>query len=257
MAMAHRLVLQCGLLGLLTFLMAACVIESTLTATPGPNSTATFAPTATEEPIASAATQPSTWVIVTKDRPLHEAVLTGEVDNVEEVIRIGADVNATAAVLTQEGIELGSETPLHLAARFNESPVVIQALLDAGANTEARDSEGWTPLHYAAGQNESPAVIQALVDAGANIEATGADGQTPLHAAGRNSLAVIQVLLDAKGNIEARTDDGWTPLHIAVGRNESPAVIQVLVDAGANIEARTDEGRTPCTLQRVRTNHLG
>ena len=68
------------------------------------------------------------------------------------------------------------ETPLHWAAAFSPNPAVIAALLDAGADLEARGSWGKMPLHRAAESNKNPAVIAALLDAGANHV-----GNTPLH----------------------------------------------------------------------------
>ena len=41
----------------------------------------------------------------------------------------------------------------------------VQAAIDAGADLEARDEDGWTPLMRAAINNESAAVVQALIDA--------------------------------------------------------------------------------------------
>ena len=72
------------------------------------------------------------------------------------------------------------DTPLHLAARYNGNPAIIEALIDAGADLGAReDVYGWTPLHAAAGDNANPAIIEALLDAGADVNAQDELGMTP------------------------------------------------------------------------------
>ena len=80
-------------------------------------------------------------------------------------------------------------TPLHWAARGNENPAVIAALVDAGADLKARTGYGLTPLHAAAISNANPAVITALLDAGADPNARTEDGETPWdYAKDRESL---------------------------------------------------------------------
>ena len=94
---------------------------------------------------------------------------------------------------------------------------MVKALLEAGANLEARNENGDTPLHRAAVFNENPAVIEALLEAGANLEA-------------RDELF------------------GRTPLHSAAGFNKNPAVVKALLEAGADVNARNENGATPWDL---------
>ena len=42
-----------------------------------------------------------------------------------------------------------SRTPLHYAAQFNANPAVITALIEAGADPDARDIVGETPFDHA------------------------------------------------------------------------------------------------------------
>jgi len=72
-------------------------------------------------------------------------------------------------------------TPLHAAARRG-TLAVAAALLDGGADLEARDSAGDTPLRRAVncGQVEMAAFLLAR---GADAESRGARGLTPLLAA--------------------------------------------------------------------------
>ena len=42
-----------------------------------------------------------------------------------------------------------SWTTLHIAARYNGNPAIVEALLEAGAEATARDNPGKTPWDYA------------------------------------------------------------------------------------------------------------
>ena len=79
--------------------------------------------------------------------------------------------------------KIGAErTPLHKAAMcVMNNPDIINALIQAGADVNAKDEEGETPLHGAADENTNPDIIIALVQAGANINAQDRLlGSTPL-----------------------------------------------------------------------------
>ncbi|GHS95463.1 hypothetical protein FACS1894139_16950 [Planctomycetales bacterium] len=60
---------------------------------------------------------------------------------------------------------------LFLAARYNENPEIITALINAGANENVKDKNGNTPLHSAAKYNKNPEIITALIKAGAGVNA--------------------------------------------------------------------------------------
>ena len=137
------------------------------------------------------------------------------------------------------------ETPLHEAAEHNENPMIIQALLEAGADPDARTIREYTPLHRAARHNENPAVVEALLAAGADPMALNKDKVTPLHqAAGNENPAVVEALLAAGADPNARDKYKNTPLHQAAG-NENPAGVEALLAAGADPNARDKDKNTP------------
>ena len=138
-------------------------------------------------------------------------------------------------------------TPLHRAVLYNEDRAVIEALLAAGADPNARTAGAWMPLHWAAEHNEDPLVIEALLAAGADPNSRSS-GRTPLHWAAEHNEnpLVIEALLAAGADPNARTAGGeWTPLHWAAGHNENPLVIEALLAAGADPMAKDKWGDTP------------
>ena len=92
------------------------------------------------------------------------------------MLKAGADVNAK----TQKGLPQIPEgfTPLHFAALSNQLPAVLEVLIKAGADVNAKAALGITPLHLAAANNPSPAVLEVLLKAGADPRAIG-EGKTP------------------------------------------------------------------------------
>jgi ankyrin repeat protein len=162
-------------------------------------------------------------------RAVADAAARGDVAQVQELLRSGADVNTAQGdgmtalhwaasrgdlrlteVLIYSGANVGAGTrigrytPLHLASRGGYADVVealLRAKADPGATTT---NSGVTPLHLAAASG-SVDVVKALLKAGADVKATEASwGQTPLvFAASRGQAAVIQVLLDAGADVNA------------------------------------------------------
>lgn len=104
-----------------------------------------------------------------------------------------------------------TDPPLHLAAQHGALGR-LSALIEAGADVNARANGGKTPLHYAA----NPTVIDALIKAGADVNALDNSGATPLHYASSNgSSANVNALLDAGADGSVRKLNGETPLEMS------------------------------------------
>lgn len=141
--------------------------------------------------------------------------------DITNCLEAGADLGAR--------LDAEESTPLHLAARHSKDPAVIKALLNAGADLNARNKSNATPLHFAA-MNECPAIITALLNAGAN---PNADNRytSPLHCAARynGNPAIITVLLDAGADLNAPDrSSSYTALDFAIKYNHNSAVIDLL-----------------------------
>lgn len=144
---------------------------------------------------------------------LHAAALAGDLSQLQAQLQAGANPNWA----NEDG-----ETPLMAAAKHGHLEAV-QALLGAGADVQTKDANDWTALFKACHNPELDAgfapVVQALVDAGADVNARIFYGITPLMlAAGGGEAAVCEVLLNAGAEVKAANDGGRTALAMAKER---------------------------------------
>ncbi|MGD0741556.1 MAG: ankyrin repeat domain-containing protein, partial [Terracidiphilus sp.] len=91
---------------------------------------------------------------------------------------------------------------------------------------------------------------QALLDSGANVDAKAVDSRTALHVAVANGhKEIVELLFGRNADPEIRNDDGKTLLHeaAAFGNKE---VAEYLLERGADIQATDSAGRTPLSLAK-------
>ena len=160
---------------------------------------------------------------------------SGTLQEIQEAIRNGANVNAK--VVRWDFFE---QTPLISAALRNPNLEVIAALVNAGADINAK-SDGWTALMLALSQQHQRdlEVIIALIEAGADVNVS--DGfNPPLRLATGHSNEAITLLLKAGADINV-----GDALGVAAMLSPDPEMIMTLVKAGADVNARTECGSTP------------
>ena len=199
--------------------------------------------------------------------PLHWAVRAGDVSQVKQLLRDGADARAA----NRYGV-----TPLALAAG-NGDAATIELLLAAGADANAALSDGQTMLMLAA-RAGTPAAVSALLAHGARVDTKERVlGETALiWAAAENHGAAIDVLAGAGADLDARSNpltfarrdygDGksgrftvlprgsWTPLMYAA-RQDATNALAALVNDGASLDATDPDGTTALTLAVINAHY--
>ncbi|RLN87526.1 hypothetical protein BBJ28_00024585 [Nothophytophthora sp. Chile5] len=167
-------------------------------------------------------------------------MLAARYDNVD-VVRYLVDAGADKEAKRTDG-----KTVLMWAA-CKDNVDMVRYLVDAGADKEAKDTHGWTALMLAATYGH-PDMVRCLVDAGADKEAKDTDGQPALMLAARHGkLDVVRYLVDAGADKEAKDTDGETAL-IYSARYDNVDVVRYLIDAGADKEAKRTDGWTALML---------
>ncbi len=196
---------------------------------------------------------------------------------VSKLVAAGANVHGRGECRTHHWC--WRETPLHAAALYadyEEYTGVLEVLIAAGANVDARDGHGLTPFFWASLGNWTAAELLLAAGADVNARSSGGfrqrhgeerhgpaeiqfnrpmgpaiytetmDGETPLHwAAAYGNRATVALLLAAGADADARGPQDATPLHWAVDDREDTAILTALVAAGANVNARDQFGSTP------------
>jgi ankyrin repeat protein len=139
----------------------------------------------------------------------------------------------------------GSSLLMHGAA--SGTVPIMQALIDAGADVNAKNSRAATALHWAAAD---AAKVKLLLLNGASVDATTVEGRTPLFAAATmpGSAPAMRHLLEAGADVNAASLVGTTPLFPAV--NTSAEATRLLLDHGADPNRATRAGVTPILFTR-------
>ncbi len=156
---------------------------------------------------------------------------------------------------------------LRTAAQYNPHPDTVNFIVEQGVGVNCVNDEGVTPLHLAAQHNGNLEVVQALLELGADVNARTIryaygsplslhTGVTPLHAAllgdhcqeVGHCLSVGARLLSHGANADAHTSGDVTPLHLGATTGVDAEVIRLLLHQGADASVVTSRGKGKSVL---------
>ena len=176
--------------------------------------------------------------------PLHWASFVGREDIIRWLITKGAEVNRPE----------DSVSALHVAAAWGKRECVLE-LLEAGAELNVKDPQGWTPLFWCAysGRNK---LLEVLIKRGADVNVRDDHGRTPLHiAAEQGHLGAVATLVGSGSVVMAKEAGGSSPLHLAAQKGNL-AVCECLVFNQGDLNARDGQGKNPIEIARQRQHRL-
>jgi ankyrin repeat protein len=185
---------------------------------------------------------------------LHRASWWGEKKVVEDLLDIGADINA---------VDSAGGTPLHAATQscstgfsdvFTGPHIeILEVLIQHGANVDAANNQNYTPLHGVAAYGDVNSV-KLLLRNGANVNAVSKTNKTPLQYAASNGSTAIMDLLLAKGaDPNVADNENNTPLLLLLSsipfdndekRLEIIKYAIKLIRQGVKVDTQNNEGIT-------------
>lgn len=154
-------------------------------------------------------------------------------------------------------------TPLHIAVQA-KADRMVEALLWAGADVDARDNRGMTPLHHAVVSRDEYLVV-LLSNHEADVGVKDSLGRTALHYACATPCAeLVEYLFDIGADPNAKDYEGVTPLVVACMHNQAEVAMFLVEETSAEtcygaMEAAKKTGNTVLVdfLERVATSQDG
>jgi len=178
---------------------------------------------------------------VDKHTPLSFAADRGHVAILGMLVDAGADINTRTKI---------GDTPLHEAV-FWKRMNAVRYLIEYGAEVNTRGYLGWSPLHVACAEERYPdstrVLVEILLESGADISARTDEGFHALHYAVQSNHFEICEMLFARGeSVDPNLEHHSAFAQAArFGRLE---IAQLLISRGADIRRLDKNGRTPLSL---------
>ncbi|TRZ00038.1 hypothetical protein DNTS_033583 [Danionella cerebrum] len=179
-------------------------------------------------------------------KPLHCACMVADADCVELLLEKGAECRCTVGF-----------SPNKPGALAEKDEACVELLLEYGAHPNALDGNKDTPLHWAAFK-DNPECVRALLESGACPNVRDYNNDTPLSwAAMKGNLESVRVLLEYGAQVHVTNLKGQTPISRLVallarglGTEQEEECLELLCRAAGKFEIRRADGSLPRELSK-------
>lgn len=210
------------------------------------------------------------------DEQLVAAVIAGDNNKIEKLVKDGANVNRQLdesdfrgsilnIAIDKDNLEV-VKTLLRHKANPNGFPgiplvplsmcvmgksknclEIAKELIANGAKINGIAHNDFIPLHYARSLDS----VKFLIKNGADVNSKNKDGDISLHNAVGERRDFVEFLIENNANVNSKNKNGETPLHKAAQRGDLD-LVKLLIENGADVSATDKNGNTP--LDKV---HIG
>jgi len=140
--------------------------------------------------------------------------------------------------------DMSEQTALMWACWQGHSDVVNE-LLKAGADVDAKADDGETALMWAALRRHTDIVLLLLeYNADPNIQNITYGGTGLMIASGKGNEILVKAMLEHGADVEIKDRNGSTALFSAV-QSGNKEIVKMLIDAGNKINVKSNYGLTP------------
>ena len=168
-------------------------------------------------------------------------------DTVKQLLKYKADVNVRD-VTGKTALHYALESSYHHSTDIDKTTVLVQLLIDGGADINSASENGETPFYISCSRGLT-SVVNKMLQYGAKVD--GINGKKlPLNVACKNKhMSVVQLLLTCGANPNAEEEgvkDCYhcsLPLHIA-SANDNSELVELLLKHDANIDVADTDGNT-------------
>ncbi len=143
-----------------------------------------------------------------------------------------------------EAVDNEKRNVLFIASKCNNNPGIISFLIEKGIPVNYRNNFSNTAILYAA-QNSNVDIIKILVAKGADLNSVNDAGITALMSAlieGNNNIEMIKYLIENGIDVNAKNADNLTAMMMASASITDPEIIKLLITAGADISEEDNNG---------------